>query len=196
MDSRADYILEKIAAGFSVEEAQKRGREARLKAYWKDRVGTKPTKPTPVMPYLDSNKADRLKKWKERTKQKKNLIPITKRDMSNLDTSNAMKKKGSVYESKADYIMEKQAGLWNLVVKGGKKALKKGKETYKKMKIETLKIETLQKQIKALDNVLENMTNKKWESSDSDEVIIFRMRQRIFRKLQTLKSAARNYIKH
>ena len=65
-----------------------------------------------------------------------------------------------------------------------------------KMKIETLKIETLQKQIKALDNVLENMTNKKWESSDSDEVIIFRMRQRIFRKLQTLKSAARNYIKH
>ena len=33
MDSRADYILEKIAAGFSVEEAQKRGREARLKAY-------------------------------------------------------------------------------------------------------------------------------------------------------------------
>ena len=64
------------------------------------------------------------------------------------------------------------------------------------MKIETLKIETLQKQIKALDNVLENMTNKKWESSDSDEVIIFRMRQRIFRKLQTLKSAARNYIKH
>lgn len=65
-----------------------------------------------------------------------------------------------------------------------------------KMKIETLKIETLQKQIKALDNVLENMTNKKWESSDSDEVIIFRMRQRIFRKLQTLKSAARNSIKH
>ncbi len=65
-----------------------------------------------------------------------------------------------------------------------------------KIKIETLKIETLQKQIKALDNVLENMTNKKWESSDSDEVIIFRMRQRIFRKLQTLKSAARNYIKH
>ena len=64
------------------------------------------------------------------------------------------------------------------------------------MKIETLKIETLQKQIKALDNVLENMTNKKWESSDSDEVIIFRMRQRIFRKLQTLKSAARNSIKH
>ena len=58
-----------------------------------------------------------------------------------------------------------------------------------KMKIETLKIETLQKQIKALDNVLENMTNKKWESSDSDEVIIFR-------KLQTLKSAARNSIKH
>ena len=65
-----------------------------------------------------------------------------------------------------------------------------------KIKIETLKIETLQKQIKALDNVLENMTNKKWESSDSDEVIIFRMRQRIFRKLQTLKSAARNSIKH
>ena len=65
-----------------------------------------------------------------------------------------------------------------------------------KMKIETLKIETLQKEIKALDNVLENMTNKKWESSDSDEVIIFRMRQRIFRKLQTLKSAARNSIKH
>ena len=58
-----------------------------------------------------------------------------------------------------------------------------------KIKIETLKIETLQKQIKALDNVLENMTNKKWESSDSDEVIIFR-------KLKTLKSAARNYIKH
>ena len=65
-----------------------------------------------------------------------------------------------------------------------------------KIKIETLKIETLQKQIKALDNVLENMTNKKWESSDSDEVIIFRMRQRIFRKLQTLKSASRNYIKN
>ena len=62
--------------------------------------------------------------------------------------------------------------------------------------MEKIKIETLQKQIKALDNVLENMTNKKWESSDSDEVIIFRMRQRIFRKLQTLKSAARNYIKH
>ena len=35
-----------------------------------------------------------------------------------------------------------------------------------KIKIETLKIETLQKQIKALDNVLENMTNKKWESTD------------------------------
>jgi uncharacterized lipoprotein YehR (DUF1307 family) len=66
----------------------------------------------------------------------------------------------------------------------------------KKREERELKIKTLKKQIKSLDNVLENMTNKKWDSSDSDEVIIFRMRQVKFRKLQTLKSAARNAVKH
>jgi hypothetical protein len=60
----------------------------------------------------------------------------------------------------------------------------------------TKKIETLRKEIKALDNVLENMTDKKWESSDSDEVIIFRMRQRILKELTDLKSTARNSVKH
>ena len=70
------------------------------------------------------------------------------------------------------------------------------------MELIELKIKTLKKQIKSLDNVLENMTDKKWESSDSDEVVIFRMRMVKFRKLQTLnkikkdqeiiESAARN----
>tara|TARA_R110002020_G_scaffold225959_1_gene436274 strand:- start:177 stop:365 length:189 start_codon:yes stop_codon:yes gene_type:complete len=62
--------------------------------------------------------------------------------------------------------------------------------------MDTLKIETLRNQINALDNVLKNMTNKKWDSSECDEVIIFRMRQRILKELIECKSTARNSVKH
>ena len=59
------------------------------------------------------------------------------------------------------------------------------------MKKEEIKelTETLQKQINALDNLLDNTTIQ-----CSDEVILFRLRMEIFRQLKESKSTARNSV--
>lgn len=55
------------------------------------------------------------------------------------------------------------------------------------------KIKTLQKQINALDNLLDNMPYTSLVNHNN-EVVLFKLRMQIFNQLKELKSTARNSV--
>ena len=127
MNSRADYILEKLGHSIRSPYATPHPQHHMGGSQWKpgSPMNPRPTKPT---------RPDGWRPGKPTPKIPKKLWGKQLTEQVRDEMKSRLEKKGSTYESKADYIIEKQAGLGNLIVKGGKKAVELARKAAKKVK--------------------------------------------------------------